>query len=59
MVYKLQTGQEVESNQFKIAKECPLDVTKDQAYFDLIQPVENQLGLLHCWCYDQLFTKVN
>ena len=40
MVYYLQTGQEVESINFKIAKECPLDVTKDQAYFDLKQPSE-------------------
>lgn len=52
-IYRLQTRQEIEVN-YKIIKECPEDVGMDEAYFDAQLQINDQEGLMHCWCYSEV-----
>ena len=57
-LFQLSTRQETKVN-FTIVKECPEQVSMDAAYFDAQLKPEDQQGLMHCYCYNEVVANLN
>jgi len=50
---------DVDKETVKMAASCPLDISKQKAYNDQQLPLALQTGLMGCYCYENIITKLD